>query len=147
MKYILDNKSDSIKSIEESELNALEIKSNKENVIGAKKVLLVDETLKDLYIKNKVNKKLLSIIAQMQKILESDDTTEGTIGIVLDEIERLKGIIINKYKIHLADLEYKEMLKRIMLTEEEFKNKYNAIQIYKEMLMENIINENMGKGR
>ncbi len=146
MKYILDNRSDSIKSVEEGELNALEIKAKKENIVGAKKVLLVDETLKDVYIKNKVNKKLADIIAKMQLILESDDTGEGTIDIVLDEIERLKGIIINKYRFHLTNEEFKETLKRVMLTEEEFRNKYNAIQIYKEMLMENY-DEDLGKGR
>lgn len=146
MKYILDNRSDSIKSVEEGELNALEIKAKKENIVGAKKVLLVDETLKDVYIKNKVNKKLADIIAKMQLILESDDTGEGTIDIVLDEIERLKGIIVNKYRFHLTNEEFKETLKRVMLTEEEFRNKYNAIQIYKEMLMENY-DEDLGKGR
>ena len=146
MKYILDNKSDSIKSITEENISGLEVKTTTENVVGAKKVLIVDEKLKDLYIKQKINKKLLMIIEKMKYILESDETGDTDIAIVLGEIERLKGIMINKYKEHLIASEYKEMLKRILLTEEEFKNKYNARQIYKEMLMENF-EDNKSKGR
>ncbi len=147
MKYILDNKSDAINSITENDIKGLEIKSsNSDNVLKAEKITIVDDELKGLYIKQKIDKKIIEIITKMRYLLENNDTSDGDIGMVLDEVQKLKGIIINKYKEHLSATEYKAFLQKILLTEEEFQRKYNARQIYKEMLMEDF-NENMGKGR
>ncbi len=146
MKYILDNKSDKVKSVTENKLNGLEIKTKGENVIGASKVLIVDSELKDLYIKNKINKKLVTILAKMQYILDSDDNDTTNVTLVLGEIDRLKSILINKYKEHLKIEEFSYLLKKLMIIEEEFKLKYNRKQVYREMLMEDL-DEMIGKGR
>ncbi len=147
MKYILDNKSDAIKSIKENEINALEIKSKKTDApINTKKILLVGEELKSAYIKQRVDKKIAEILIKMNYILNDDDASDNNIGMVLDEIERLKGIILNKYRLHLEGEEYKALLKRVIMTEEDFRRKYNARQIYRELMMESM-DENIGKGR
>ncbi len=67
------------------------------NVI-AKKLTLVDPELREAYIKQKINKKIDKVIKFMIKILNDEDTSDEDAGIVLDEINKLKGIIINKYK-------------------------------------------------
>lgn len=146
MKYILDNKSDKVKSVTENKLKGLEIKTKGENAIKASKVLIVDSELKDLYIKNKINKKLVTIIAKMQYILDNDDNDTTNATLVLGEIDRLKGILINKYKEHLKIEEFSYLLKKLMIIEEEFKVKYNRKQVYREMLMEDL-DEMIGKGR
>ena len=66
------------------------------NVI-AKKLTLVDPELREAYIKQKINKKIDKVIKFMIKILNDEDTSDEDAGIVLDEINKLKGIIINKY--------------------------------------------------
>ncbi len=101
MKYILDNKSDKIKSVTENNMNPLEIKTKGKNILNASKVLIVDSELKDLYIKNKINKKLVTLLAKMQYILDNDEDGNTNVTIVLGEIDRLKSILINKYKEHL----------------------------------------------
>ena len=146
MKYILDNKSDKIKSVTENNLEGLEIKTKGENAIKASKVLIVDSELKDLYIKNKINKKLVTLLAKMQYILDNDDNDTTNATLVLGEIDRLKSILINKYKEHLKIEEFTYLLKKLMIIEEEFKIKYNRKQIYREMLMEDL-DEMIGKGR
>ncbi len=146
MKYILDNKSDKIKSVTENGLNALEIKTTGKNAIKADKVLIVDTELKDLYIKNKINKKLVGILAKMQYILDNDEDGTTNATLVLGEIDRLKGILINKYKEHLKREEFSYLLKKLMIIEEEFKIRYNRKQIYREMLMEDL-DEMIGRGR
>ena len=146
MKYILDNKSDKIKSVTENKINSLEIKTKGENTIGASKILIVDSELKDLYIKNKINKKLVSILAKMQYILSNDEDSTTNATLVLGEIDRLKSILINKYKEHLKSEEFSYLLKKLMIIEEEFKIKYNRKQVYREMLMEDL-DEMIGKGR
>lgn len=146
MKYILDNKSDKIKSVTENNLKGLEIKTKGENAIKASKVLIIDSELKDLYIKNKINKKLVTLLAKMQYILDNDDNDTTNATLVLGEIDRLKSILINKYKEHLKTEEFSYLLKKLMIIEEEFKIKYNRKQIYREMLMEDL-DEMIGKGR
>lgn len=146
MKYILDNKSDKVKSVTENKLKGLEIKTKGENAIKASKVLIVDSELKDLYIKNKINKKLVTILAKMQYILDNDDNDTTNATLVLGEIDRLKSILINKYKEHLKIEEFSYLLKKLMIIEEEFKLKYNRKQVYREMLMEDL-DEMIGKGR
>ena len=66
--------------------------------IKAKKVVLVDSKLRDAYIKQRINKKIDKVIKFMIRILNDEDTSDEDAGIVLDEINKLKGIIINKYK-------------------------------------------------
>ena len=146
MKYILDNKSDKVKSVAENKLKALEIKTKGDNAIKASKVLIVDSELKDIYIKNKINKKLVTILAKMQYILDNDDNDTTNATLVLGEIDRLKSILINKYKEHLKREEFSYLLKKLMIIEEEFKIKYNRKQIYREMLMEDL-DEMIGRGR
>lgn len=61
----------------------------------------------------------------MIKILNDEDTTDGDAGLVLDEVNKLKGIIINKYKEYMLESEYKALLTKLILIEEEFKRNYN----------------------
>jgi hypothetical protein len=44
---------------------------------------------------------------------------------VLDEISRLKGIVFTKYKEHMKIEDYKNLLSKIIIIEEEFKKNYN----------------------
>ena len=94
------------------------------NVI-AKKLTLVDPELREAYIKQKINKKIDKVIKFMIKILNDEDTSDEDAGIVLDEINKLKGIIINKYKEYMLESEYKALLTKLILIEEEFKKNYN----------------------
>ena len=94
------------------------------NVI-AKKLTLVDPELREAYIKQKINKKIDKVIKFMIRILNDEDTSDEDAGIVLDEINKLKGIIINKYKEYMIESEYKALLTKLILIEEEFKKNYN----------------------
>lgn len=94
------------------------------NVI-AKKLTLVDPELREAYIKQKINKKIDKVIKFMIKILNDEDTSDEDAGIVLDEINKLKGIVINKYKEYMLESEYKALLTKLILIEEEFKKNYN----------------------
>ena len=93
--------------------------------IKAKKVVLIDSDLRDSYIKQRIDRKIDKIIKFMLRILNDDDTTEEDTGLVLDEINRLKGIVINKYREYMLDSEFKSLLTKLILIEEEFKKSYN----------------------
>ncbi len=93
--------------------------------IKAGKVVLIDNDLRSEYIKQRINRKIDKIIKFMIRILNDEDTTDEDTGLVLDEINRLKGIIINKYKEYITNAEYKSLLTKLIIVEEEFKKNYN----------------------
>ena len=147
MKYILDNKSDSINSIIENEISGLEIKSSSQsNIIGSSKVTIVAPELKTDYIKQKLDKKIADLLYKMRALLEDPNSSDGDVTLVLDEMEKLKGILINKYREHLEDSLYKSYLKKLMLTEDDFIKRYDIKKIYKQMMMGDY-EETVGKSR
>ena len=147
MKYILDNKSDKIKSVNENKIDGLSVDTKSSNLLNATKILIVDSELKDAYIKKRVNKKIVALLAKMQYILDNDEDSNNNATLVLGEIDRLKSIMINKYKEHLKSEEFSYLLKKLMIIEEEFKIKYNRKQIYREMLVEDLDEMIEGRGR
>lgn len=129
MKYVIDKSNNNMKlmyyNVKMNGLVVNPINQVEDLDIKAKNVLFVDKKLTDTYIKKRVNRKINKIINFMLRILNDDGTTEEDSGIVLDEINRLKGIVINKYKEYMIESEYKALLTRLILIEEEFKKSYN----------------------
>ena len=114
--------------------------------IKAKKVVLVDSKLRDAYIKQRKNKKIDKVIKFMLRILNDEDTTEGDVGMVLDEINKLKGIVIKKYKEYMKVSEYKALLTKLIIIEEESKKNYNQ-KLYMNYMNGSIYEEKISEGR
>ena len=114
--------------------------------IKAKKVILVDPELRDAYIKQRINKKIDKVIKFMLRILNDEDTTEGDVGMVLDEINKLKGIVIKKYREYMKVSEYKALLTKLIIIEEEFKKNYNQ-KLYMNYMNGSIYEEKISEGR
>jgi hypothetical protein len=70
--------------------------------IKAKKVVISDKELQTKYVKQRINRKIDKIITFILRILEEDDASSDDVNIVLDEISKFKGIVINKYKKYLS---------------------------------------------
>lgn len=129
MKYVIVHKQDELKLVNYNvKMNGLDVvPKNKVPglTIKSNKMLIIDKDLQDSYIREKVNRKIDKIIKFMVRILNDDGTTEDDTGMVLDELNRLKGIIINKYRDYMTKEEYKSLLTKLILIEEEFKKNYN----------------------
>lgn len=129
MKYVIDKNNNDLKliyyNVNMVGLNVSPINEVPGLTIKAKKVILIDPELRKVYIRKRINKKIDKIINFMLRILNDEGTTDEDTGIVLDEINRLKGIIINKYKEYMIESEYKATLTKLILIEEEFKRNYN----------------------
>ena len=129
MKYLIDKNNDDMRlmyySVNMVGLNVNPINEVPGLKIKAKKVILIDDELQKNYIKKRINRKIDKIIKFMLRILNDEGTTDEDTGMVLDEINRLKGIIINKYRLYMLESEYKEILTKLILIEEEFKRNYN----------------------
>ena len=129
MKYVIDKNNDDLKLMYYN-VNMVGLNVNPKNEvpglnIKAKKVILIDNELTEEYIRKRVNRKIDKIIKFMLRILNDEGTTDDDTGMVLDEINRLKGIIINKYRKYMLDSDYKSTLTKLILIEDEFKKSYN----------------------
>ena len=129
MKYVIEKNGKDMKLVYYS-VNMVGLNVEPKNgvpglTIKAKKVILIDPELRDAYIKQRINKKIDRVIKFMLRILNDEDTTEGDVGMVLDEINKLKGIVIKKYKEYMKVSEYKALLTKLIIIEEEFKKNYN----------------------
>ena len=144
MKYVIDKNNKDMKLMYYN-VNMVGLNVNPKNEvpgldIKAKKVVLVDKELTESYIKQRIDRKIDKIIKFMLRILNDEDTTEDDTGMVLDEINRLKGIIINKYREYMLESEYKSLLTKLILIEEEFKKSLNE-KIYMNYMTNNYYEE------
>ena len=129
MRYVIEHKGEEKKltyhSVKIVVLSVTPKNNVKDLTIKADKIILIDPNLCETYIRRRINKKIDKVIKFMIKILNDEDTTDGDAGLVLDEVNKLKGIIINKYKEYMLESEYKTLLTKLILIEEEFKRNYN----------------------
>ena len=150
MKYIIEKNNVDVKLMYYNvNITGLSISPKNESnsvSIKAKEVTLVDTNLQDAFIKERINRKIDKIIKFMLRILNDEGTTEDDTGMVLDEINRLKGIIINKYRKFMIESEYKSILTKLILIEEEFKKSYNQ-KMYESFLNNNYYEEELSSGR
>lgn len=150
MRYSLDRQPEDYKlNYYNVEMSGLDITPNNGNPkisIRAKKITIVDQALIDAYVKKRINKKIDKVIEFMLRILNDDNSTEGDVGTALNDLNRLKGIVINKYKEHMIEAEYKALLTKIILVEEEFKRNYTE-KMYRREMMNNYYGEERREGR
>ena len=139
MSYVIDKSAEDLKlSYYNVNITGLDI-TPKNGYPGvsykASKVTIIDPDLSTAYVRKRINKKIDKLIKFMLRILSDSDTSDGDAGMVLDEISRLKGIVYTKYKEHMKVEDYKNLLSKIILVEEEFKKNYNQ-----KMYMNQIVN-------
>lgn len=129
MRYVIDKNNEKMKlmyyTVKLVGLDVTPKNDSKSVKIKAQKVIIVDPELRESYIKQKINRKIDKVINFMIRILNDDNTSEDDTGMVLDEVNKLKGIVINKYKEYLKVSEYKALLSKLILIEDEFKKSYN----------------------
>ena len=130
MKYVVEHKGEDKKlmyyNVNIVGLNVTPKNNIKDLTIKADKIILIDPDLCESYIRKRKKKKIDRVIKFMIKILNDDGTTDDDTGLVLDELNKLKGIIINKYKEYMLESEYKALLTKLIIIEEEFKRSYNS---------------------
>ena len=150
MKYVIDKKNENLKlvnyNVKITGMRVKPINNVKGLTIKAGKIVLVDSRLRDSYIKQVIDKKLDKIVKFSLNVLSDETSTDEDGGIVLDELNRLQGIIMNKYKQYMIEEDYKNKLSKIIIVEEEFKRNYNQ-KVYMNYLSGFSYQEEMSSGR
>ena len=150
MKYVIDKNNENLRlvnyNVKISGMRVKPINNVKGLTIKAGKIVLVDSHLRDSYIKQVIDKKLDKIVQFSLNVLSDETSTDEDGGIVLDELNRLQGIIMNKYKQNMIEEDYKNKLSKIIIVEEEFKRNYNQ-KLYMNYLSGYSYQDNMSSGR
>ena len=127
--YYLKRKIKAVNLNNPIKVDGLDAKSKK-----IKKVTIVDKKLRSKYATKQMDNKLKKLYDKIFNFLTSDDDSENGVKACLGEIEKIKAILFNKYKNELQNKKYKEYLAKIAITEEEFKNKFEEREYYKELI-------------
>lgn len=117
-----------------------------EDAINVNKVVIINPTLASKVAKKKVDLKFRKLVELLNTIFESDDETGDALHKGLNELEKLRTEIKNKYKKHLEDDEFDTMEKKLGILEHEIK-----VRLYylKEQLLyqQELEHEKQGKAR
>lgn len=150
MKYVIDKNNENLRlvnyNVKISGMRVKPINNVKGLTIKVGKIVLVDSRLRDSYIKQVIDKKLDKIVKFSLNVLSDETSTDEDGGIVLDELNRLQGIIMNKYKQYMVEEDYKNKLSKIIIVGEEFKRNYNQ-KLYMSYLSGYSHQDNMSSGR
>ena len=98
-----------------------------------------------LYSFDKKYKKILE--AYLTSLQEDDDSTEGYLMMALDEIARLRNILIKKYHDYLKKDAETKMLQKLKILENEIRSKIVDIKLIKEQEMVHTNISEKGKSR
>ncbi|MBQ6687322.1 MAG: hypothetical protein IJN03_02225 [Bacilli bacterium] len=103
----------------------------RENYIIVNNIKLVNPLMIDGILTAKFNKKYRQLVMIVFNILQSSDeeTTEGDIMIALDEIAKLRVIILNKYQKFLTHEKEEKFIKQLRILENELRAKQINIRM------------------
>lgn len=150
MKYVINRKNENLKLANYNvTIQGMKVKPvNKvaDLTIKAKNVTLVDKELISSYINQVIGKKTDKIVKFIMQILNDETSSDEDSGIALDELNRLKGVIMKKYREYMILDDYKNALSKIFIIEEEFKRNYNQ-KIYMNYLSGFHQEYSSGRGR
>ena len=125
MKYVINRKNENLKlanyNVTIEGMKVKPINKVADLTIKAKNVTLVDKELINSYINQVIGKKTDKIVKYIMQILSDETSGDEESGIALDELNRLKGVIMKKYREHMLLEDYKNALSKIFIIEEEFK--------------------------
>lgn len=137
-------KTDEITYMEYEKIKGLKFnpKSNVkfEDMINVDKMIIINESFIKKIIDKKCKIKLENVLKMLSIIFESDDESGEAMDIALDEIEKFRSTVRNRYKEYMEKEKYDLLLKKIEIVE-------NEIKIRKQYLYKEDISLSEGKGR
>ena len=124
--YVVKDKKDkSITYFEYDKIDGYDITPKKnvkiEDAINVNKIVIINPTLANKVAKKKIDLKYRKLIELLNIIFESDDDTGEAYHQGLNEVEKLKEELIDKYKKYLDSEEYDTMEKKLGILEHELK--------------------------
>lgn len=119
-----DSKTDVITYMEYEKLKGLNFKPKKninfDDMINVDEMVIINPSLIEKLIDKKC-KRTLEKILLMLSVIDSEDDDETPFNLILDEIYRLKNLVLTKYKEYMEEENLKILMKKIEILEKEIK--------------------------
>ena len=104
--------------------------SNYFDDINVSRVIIINPSFSEKIAKKKMDAKFERLLTMMNIVLEEDDTGEG-LDIVLDEANKFRMEIINKYRRFIEERDLELILKKLEIIEREVRLRKKAIDYTK----------------
>ena len=150
--HIIKDKEDkSITYFEYNKIDGYDLTPKKgikiEDAINVEKVVIINPSLASKVAKKKIDLKFRKLLQLLNVVFESDDDTGTAYHQGLDEVEKLRQELVDKYKKYLEDSEYDTMEKKLGILEHELKIRLYYLQQAMEYEIEQLEMEKEGKSR
>ena len=127
-----DAKTEVITYIEYENLKGFNVKPkhniNFEDMINVEEMIVINPGLIEKLVDKKCKRTFEKIITMISIASEEDDDEgDASFMLILDEIERFKNLIINKYKNYIEEKEYETLLKKLEILKAEIERRRNYI--------------------
>lgn len=138
-----DSKTDVITYMEYEKLKGFNVRPKKtlnfEDMINVDEMIIINPSLIEKLIDKKCKRTLEKILLMLSVVSEEDSDDETPFNLILDEVYRLKNLVLNKYKEYMEEENYKILMKKIEIIEKE-------VQLRKSVLLqEQVIEERRSK--
>lgn len=115
---------------------------------GVKEIIILNPIIIDQLISTNFNRRYKKILEYYIASLQDDGDNEGNFMMALDEIARLRSILIKKYNLIVSKKIEEKMLKKLKILENEIRMKIIEFKLIKERECVHTINEHVnGKSR
>ena len=125
-----DAKTDVITYMEYEKLKGLKFKPRSntsfEDMISVNEMVVINPSLIEKLISKKCSRTFKKIIKMLSLVADDDDDDSGYM-LILNEIERFKRLILNKYKNYMKEKECDVLLKKLEIIKQEVLYRKNKI--------------------
>ncbi len=117
--------------LNESNVNGFHIKPQN-NIeyegIEVSKLTVIEPLLIENVLKRKITNKLDAYLKYLYGVLNDDDTDPDDLNLVINDLQRYKQIIMNRYAKYLDPYYIRMLLSKVKLVEDELKRKIKNTQ-------------------
>lgn len=125
-----DAKTDVITYMEYEKLKGLKFKPKSnisfEDMISVNEMIVINPSLIEKLVSKKCSRTFKKILKMISLVSDDEDDDSGYM-LILDEIERFKRLIINKYENYMEEKEYDVLLKKLEMIKQEVEIRKNRV--------------------
>ena len=137
---------DSVVSIKELDGYTFKPKPGKGNYIKVNEVKIVDKVMIEKILSMKFDRAFKQLVALALRVINDEDADDDTAMIVLDEVELVRQILLERYHKFISQEKEKLFLKKLRIIENEIRVKQLKIK-QKAIYLEQQEEKSHGRGR
>lgn len=137
---------DSVVSIKELDGYTFKPKQGKNNYIKVNEVKIVDKVMIEKILSMKFDRSFKQLVALALRVINDEDADDDTAMVVLDEVELVRQILLERYHKFISKEKEQLFLKKLRIIENEMRVKQIKIK-QKAIYLEQQEEKSHGRGR